>query len=189
VYGVDAMRACHAKLKSRGIPLSSNQIQLSLIYPYALSNGLVDACKELGVGVLAYSPLGLALLTGKYALPDKLPSGPRKALAEKFLRDPNFEALLATMRNIGATKLLGGGGASPAQIALAWCASKGACPIPGARNLKQATSNIEAAGIRLSPSEVAQLDAAASKVEGILSPSLNPFPKKDVFTGMTMYDS
>lgn len=193
-YGVDAMRACHAALKSRGVPLSSNQIQLSLIYPYALSNGLTDACAELGVGVLAYSPLGLGLLTGKFALPDRLPDGPRRALAEKFLADPEFAALIETMRDVGRSVQLPGGaggaaGASPAQVALAWCSAKGACVIPGARTLSQAQSNIAAAEIRLSAEDVARLDAAAARVAPVLSPATNPFPKKDVFTGMTMYDS
>lgn len=186
-YGVDALRACHAKLKSRGIPLSSNQIQLSLLYPYALENGLMDACNELGVGVLAYSPLGLGLLTGKFSLPDKLPEGPRRVVAEKYLRNPNFELLIEAMRDVGESKLPGG--ASPAQVALAWCSAKGACPIPGARTLNQATSNIRAADIRLSADEVARLDAAAAKVEKVLTPEANPFAKKDIFTGLKMYDS
>jgi len=185
-YGVDSMRACRAALASRGVPLSTNQIQLSLLYPYALSNGLMDACAELGVGVLAYSPLALGLLTGKFALPDKLPDGPRRPLAEKYLRDPNFEALLGTMRDVGAGAH---DGASAAQIALAWCTAKGASVIPGARTLSQARSNIAAARIRLSAAEVARLDAAAAAVEKQISPEVNPFPKKDVFTGMTMYDS
>jgi len=188
-YGVDALRACHAKLKSRGIPLVSNQIQMSLIYPFALENGLVDTCKELGVDVLAYSPLGLGMLTGKFALPDQLPEGPRKGIAEQFLRDPNFEALLGTMRDVGASKLPGGETASPAQVALAWCMAEGACPIPGARTLKQASSNIAAVDIRLSAEEIARLDAASAKVKRVLYPEINPFAKKDIFTGMKMYDS
>lgn len=55
-YGSDAMRACAKTLASRGVPLSSNQIQLSLLYPYALSNGLVDTCNELGVQVMLAPP-------------------------------------------------------------------------------------------------------------------------------------
>lgn len=187
-YGVEAMRACHAKLKERGIPLSSNQIQLSLVYPYALSNGLIDACKELNVGILAYSPLGLGVLTGKFSLPDQLPEGPRRGLAEKYLKDPNFISLLDTMKDVGKSKFPGAD-ASPAQIALAWCIAKGTCPIPGARNLKQVESNIAAAEIKLSSEEVARLDSAMAKVNYAVSPEMNPFAKKDVFTGMKMYDS
>lgn len=141
----------------------------------------------LSAQVLAYSPLGLGLLTGKFALPDTLPDGPRKPLAEKFLSDPNFGSLLRTMRDVGAPLLPGG--ATPAQVAIAWCSAKGACAIPGARTLNQAKSNIAAAEIRLSATDVARLDAAAAKVDKVLQPETNPFPKKDVFTGLTMYDS
>lgn len=77
-YGVDAMRACRSKLASRGVPLSSNQIQLSLLYPYALDNGLMDACAEDGVGVLAYSPLALGLLTARARSARAQPARPRR---------------------------------------------------------------------------------------------------------------
>ena len=223
-YGVEALRACHAKLKSRNIPLSSNQIQVSLIYPYALNNGLVDACKELDVGVLAYSPIGLGMLAGKFALPDKLPDGPRKVIAQTLLEDPNFDALISTMRDVGKSY----DAATPAQIAIAWCTAKGLCAIPGvsprhtctlapsvltrtnalrqltirgtlislplytpwqARTLSQAKSNIAAAQIRLGAQDVARLDQAAALIKPAIAPEASPFPKKDVFTGMTMFDS
>ena len=185
-YGVDAMRACNAKLATYGVPLTSNQIQLSLLYPYPLQNGLIKACDELGVQVLAYSPLCLGLLTGKFRKPDKLPDGPRKALAEKYLDDPKFGELLATMTDLGAKNH---GGANAAQMALAWCTAKGASVIPGARTVSQAASNIAAAKIKLSADEVARLDAAAAEVTLVVNPQTNPFPKKDVFTGLAMYDS
>ena len=50
-YGVAAMRAASARLQERGTSLASNQIQLSLLYPFALENGLVDACRELDAEV------------------------------------------------------------------------------------------------------------------------------------------
>lgn len=65
-YGKEAVRACHASLARRGIPLSSNQIQMSLLYRSPLDNGLKSTCDELGVQTIAYSPLALGLLTGKY---------------------------------------------------------------------------------------------------------------------------
>ena len=99
-YGKDAVRACKARLGSRGVPLVSNQIQLSLLYDYPLKNGLIDECKAQGVQVLAYSPLGLGLLTGKYTA-ESLPTGPRKSIAEKALADPAFGPLLDTMREVG----------------------------------------------------------------------------------------
>jgi pyridoxine 4-dehydrogenase len=130
------------------------------------------------------SPLGLGTLTGKFSS-DKLPSGPRKAIAEKLLDDPAFGQLITTMRTVGEAH----DGATPAQVALGWCTAKGACVIPGARTLSQASSNVAAADLRLTPDEVARLDAASSAIKPVLMPETNPFPKKDVFTGLTMYDS
>lgn len=183
-YGSSALRACSATLASRGVPLVSNQIQLSLLYPYAETNGLLDTCNELGVKVLAYSPIALGLLAGKYTK-EKLPSGPRKLIAEKYLDDPNFGGLLQKMAAVGKAH----GDANPAQIAIAWCIAKGACPIPGARTLSQAKSNLAAASIRLSAAEVGELDAAAAAVKPVLTPGGSPFAKKDVFTGQVMFDS
>ena len=71
-YGAEAVEAVSKALGARGIPLYSNQIQYSLLYPFANSNGLKAKCDELGVKVLAYSPIGLGLLSGKYSK-DKLP--------------------------------------------------------------------------------------------------------------------
>ena len=181
-YGKDAVRACKTRLASRGVPLVSNQIQLSLLYNYPLKNGLIDECKAQGVQVLAYSPLGLGLLTGKYTA-ESLPTGPRKSIAEKALADPAFGPLLDTMREVGR------GSASPAQVALAWCAAKGTTVIPGARTLKQAESNLAARNLKLTAADVAALDAASAKLGPVLSPDSGPFPKKDKDTGLVMFDS
>ena len=134
--------------------------------------------------VLAYSPMALGLLTGKYSA-DKLPSGPRSALAAKYFADPAFPGLVDTMRAVGAAH----GGANEAQVALAWCSAKGTTPIPGARTLSQAKSNLGARKVKLTATEVAALDAAAAAITPVLSPDANPFPKKDVRTGLKMYDS
>ena len=92
-YGSDAVRAVSKTLSARGIPLLSNQIQYSLAYPFANSNGLKQTCDDLGVKILAYSPLGLGLLSGKYSLANP-PKGPRKKLAESFFSQPASAELL-----------------------------------------------------------------------------------------------
>lgn len=183
-YGREAVRACHATLASRGVPLVSNQVQLSLLYPYALKNGLKETCDSLGVSTIAYSPLALGLLTGKYTQTN-LPEGPRRALAEKALADPAFSQLLLTMRTIGDAH----GGATPAEVAIAWCLAKGAAVIPGARTISQARSDLAAARLKLNAEEVQLLDLASSAITPVLSPEVNPFPKEDIFTKLRMYDS
>ena len=114
-------------------PNGQNQIQYSLLYPFANSNGLKQRCDELGVTVLAYSPLGLGLLSGKYSR-EKLPEGPRAQLAKTFFTE-NAESAERLVAAVGAAASKHGG--TPSQVAINWCLAKGTLPIPGARNLEQ----------------------------------------------------
>jgi len=184
-YGVDATRACHAALAKRGVVLSTNQIQYSLLYRYPeTDNGLLQCCKDLGVQVLSYSPLALGMLAGAYT-PDKPPQGPRKGLYEKLTSTPDYENLLSTMRDVASGKK----DATVAQVALNWARSKGTIPIPGARTLNQAKSNFGALKWQLSDEEDRALDAAARKVTTFTTPDMVPFPKEDINTHLRMFDS
>ena len=66
-YSAEQMRLAHAELAKRGIPLASNQVQYSLLYRKPEVDGVLEACRELGVTLLAYSPLAMGALTGKYS--------------------------------------------------------------------------------------------------------------------------
>ena len=66
-YSAEQMRLAHAELTKRGIPLASNQVQYSLLYRKPEVDGVLDACHELGVTLIAYSPLAQGALTGKYS--------------------------------------------------------------------------------------------------------------------------
>jgi len=182
-YGVDAMRACHAKLAERGIKLATNQIQMSLLYRWPIDNGLLDACKELDVKVLSYSPLALGFLTGKYDA-THLPSGPRAKTAELLFHDGAYEQLLAVIRNVAENH-----DAPVSQVALNWCIAKGTIPIPGARTINQAKQNLSTLDWKLTAEEERLLDDASSKVTGFITPDKNPFPRVDKDTGLKMYDS
>merc|ERR1712087_103607 len=152
-------------------------------YRWPLENGLLDACKELDVKVLSYSPLALGFLTGKYSK-DNLPSGPRKVLGEKlFLENDNFSELEKVMKTIASSH----DNASLSQVALNWARAKGTIPIPGARTLKQVKQNIGALAWSMSSDEIKALDEAASKVPSYTSPDASPFPKKDKNTGLVMF--
>lgn len=183
-YGVDAIRACHAKLAERGIPLSTDQIQLSLLYTYPLNNGLMDTCKELGVQVLSYSPLGLGMLTGKYNK-DNLPKGPRNILFRNLQTTPDYQNLLTTMDQVAAKHK----DATKAQVAINWAINKGSVPIPGARTVSQVQKNYAALDWKLSKADEKMLDKAAAKVTTFTKPEASPFPKKDKDTGLVMFDS
>lgn len=185
-YGVDALRACHAALAKRGVPLTSNQIQFNLLYRFPEQNGLLQACKDLDVQVLAYSPLALGLLTGKYLSEPSLKQikGPRKKLFAKTVDNPEFQRLMSTMKEVAANH---GNSVNIPQVAINWCRAKGTIPIPGARNLRQVQSNYAALSWDLSAKEIAMLDDAATY--SYVDPSVAPWPKQDKDTGLIMFDS
>eukprot|EP00291_Cryptomonas_curvata_P026987 CAMPEP_0172174562 /NCGR_PEP_ID=MMETSP1050-20130122/13738_1 /TAXON_ID=233186 /ORGANISM="Cryptomonas curvata, Strain CCAP979/52" /LENGTH=314 /DNA_ID=CAMNT_0012846561 /DNA_START=161 /DNA_END=1102 /DNA_ORIENTATION=+ len=155
-YSAKRLVAVHRALAARGVPLASNQVQYSLVHRNPERNGVRAACDDLGVRVLAYSPLGQGLLSGGYSK-ECLPGGPRGALFRD--RFEQTAPLLSVMRAISESS-----GKTPAQVALNWCLCKGAIPIPGARNAKQAADNGGAMGWRLTADEVAALDEASAGI-------------------------
>ncbi|XBJ01317.1 hypothetical protein VPH35_020986 [Triticum aestivum] len=75
-YNEKRLRDAHARLKKRGVPLAVNQVNYSLIYRTPEENGVKAACDELGVTLIAYSPIAQGVLSGKYT-PENPPTGPR----------------------------------------------------------------------------------------------------------------
>ena len=188
-YGVDAVRACHAALARRGVPLSSNQIQYSLLYQHPeKSNGLLRCCEDLGMDVLAYSPLALGLLTGKYASLDdtRAIGGPRRSLFEKNVSNPQYADILKAMGDVAECHA--DAGANIPQVAINWCIAKGTIPIPGARTLGQVKSNYGSLDWKMSVGEVEHLDKVSSGFSYI-DPGASPFPRVDKDTGLVMFDS
>ncbi len=149
-YSEKEMRAIHAALATHGVALATNQIEFSLLRTMPESNGLLGACKELGVVVLAYSPIGQGRLTGKYSAANPPPG--RRSFSDYPMAE--IDPLLADLRRIGERH----GGKTPAQVALNWVICKGAVPIPGAKNQEQAAQNAGALGWRLTEDEVRALD-------------------------------
>jgi aryl-alcohol dehydrogenase-like predicted oxidoreductase len=158
-YNPDQTRRAHAALAERGVPLVSNQVQYSLLHRRPERNGLFDVCRELDVTLIAYSPLAMGVLTGKYT-PDNSPPGIR---GRRYRRDylAQVQPLIALLREIGEAR----GELTPAQVALNWVICKGGVPIPGAKNARQAEDNAGALGWRLSGEEVAALDAASEGLQ------------------------
>lgn len=139
-------------LARRQIPLASNQVKYSMLDRRPERSGLVDLCKRLGVTLIAYSPLEKGILTGKYS-PENQPRG---FLAWRYNKTylAKIEPIIASLREIGEIH----GGKSPSAVVLNWLMCKGAVPIPGARNKKQAQDNAGALGWQLSGEEVGRLD-------------------------------
>jgi aryl-alcohol dehydrogenase-like predicted oxidoreductase len=152
-YSAKETRAIDAALRSRGLRLATNQIEYSLLRTRPESTGVIDACRELGVTPLAYSPIGQGRLTGKYSAANP-PPGKRT-----FSNHPmeKVDAVVAELRTVGDAH----DGKTPSQVALNWLMAKGALPIPGAKNAKQATDNAGALGWSITPDERKTLDAVA----------------------------
>jgi aryl-alcohol dehydrogenase-like predicted oxidoreductase len=152
-YSVAQMERAHTVLGRRGIPLAANQVQYSIVHRSPEKNGVLAACREMRVTLVAYSPLGMGVLTGKYSMENPLP-GIRGRMYNKRLA--SLQPLLTLLGEIGQAR-----NKTPAQIALNWVICKGAVPIPGAKNAQQASQNAGALGWRLTDEEVASLDATS----------------------------
>jgi len=158
-FTVNQMKKSHHVLAKHGVHLSSNQVHFSLLHRQPEENGLLDACSELGALLIAYSPLEMGLLSGKYS-PENPPPGQRgHRFNSKFLH--NLVPLRNLMREIGEDR----GGKSPSQVAINWVIAKGAFPIPGVKNALQAADIVEAMSWSLTESEVATLDKASEGIQ------------------------
>lgn len=156
-FGQSQMLAAYSALARHGVALASNQVHYSLLNRTVEKNGTLARCQELGIRLIAYSPLEQGLLTGKYSV-DAPPPGTRGRMYPGML--PKIEPLLKLMTAIGQDH----GGKSQAQVALNWVICKGALPIPGAKNAKQAQQNAGGLGWRLTDEEVAKLDEASDVI-------------------------
>ncbi len=151
----DQMRRAFDWLATRGIRLASNQVEYSLLKRDVETNGILDACRELNVRLIAYSPLAMGMLSGKYT-PQAPPPGVRGVRYRRPLLS-TLPALIGVLDDLGGAH----GGKTRNQVALNWLVCKGALPIPGAKSAAHARDNAGAAGWRLTAEEVAALDAAS----------------------------
>ncbi len=120
---------------------------------------VLPTCQALGIGFVAYSPLGRGFLTGTLTSPDDLAANDRRREHPRFAA-ANFArnaALLASLRAVAA-----GHGATPAQVAIAWLLAKGGdiLPIPGTKRVSRLEENAAAADLTLTAEDMARLDAA-----------------------------
>jgi aryl-alcohol dehydrogenase-like predicted oxidoreductase len=158
-FNAQRVRRSADALERRGFCLSSNQVQYSLLYRAPETNGVLEACKEKGVTLVAYSPLTQGLLGGRYVPGGPLPSGPRAAIYASKIKE--ITLLLDLMRKIGEER----GGKTPAQVALNWIMKQGIVPIPGAKNAKQVEELAGACGWVLTDGEWEELDRESRKVK------------------------
>lgn len=157
-FGPRRLALAHQYLQERGITIATLQIQYSLLCPEPLtSSDLRGLCRDLGIKIIAYSPLTLGLLTGKYQPQGPYPPGLRNFLFRRLL--PSLKPLLATLGAVAQAREK-----TPAQVALNWCIQKDTLPIPGAKTLAQAQENSGALGWSLDAGEMAELDGIVGKL-------------------------
>lgn len=159
-FSAGRMRAMHAALARRGVPLVSNQMPYSLLNRKIESNGVLTAAKELGITLIAYSPLAQGLLSGKFHDdPSLIQSrvGPRKFL-------PAFRASgLARSRPLieELKKVAQAHRATPSQVALNWLVTfhgDTVVAIPGATKRRHAEENVGSMAFTLTPDEARRID-------------------------------
>jgi aryl-alcohol dehydrogenase-like predicted oxidoreductase len=157
-YSAAQLRLAHAVLAERGIPLASHQVEYSLLHRAPEVNGVLDACRELGITLIAYQPLAQGVLTGKYRPGDR-PKGIRR-FGRYFRGDglKKAQPVVALLGEIGERY-----SKTPAQVALRWLIEKErVLPIPGAKNGRQAAGNAEALSFTLVDPEIEALDQATT---------------------------
>ncbi|MHB1045609.1 MAG: aldo/keto reductase [Thermoanaerobaculia bacterium] len=142
-------------------PVSALQTEYSL-WTRDPEEGLLAVCRELGIGFVAYSPLGRGFLTGRFRRFEDLPEGDYRRLAPRFQGD-NFQKNLDVVAKVG--EIAREKGCTPAQLALAWLHAQGkdVVPIPGTKTRARLEENVGALGVSLSPAVLARIEAVAPK--------------------------
>lgn len=149
--GAETLRRAH-----RAYPISVLQTEYSLWFR-DVERDVIPVCRELGIGYVAYAPLGRGLLTGRIRKVDDLAPNDRRRQHPRF-QPENLARNVKLVEELEA--MARGQGVTAAQLALAWLLAQGEdiVPIPGTNQVKNVELNAAAADIRLSPEKVARLN-------------------------------
>ena len=154
-------------------PITALQSEWSL-WSRDIEGGVVDTARSLGIGIVAYSPLGRGFLTGQITSPDDFPEGDFRKFLPRF-RGDSFAgniALVDRVRSLAEAK-----GCTPGQLALAWVLSRGddVVPIPGTKRRTYLAENVAALDVELTPSDLAAIEEAfpAGAVSGDRYPDMS----------------
>ncbi len=157
--GAQTVRRAHAVQ-----PVTALQNEYSLWTRGPETNGILQACEELGIGLVAYSPLGKGFLTGAMSKDTKIGDNDFRKILPRFTPEAmeTNQALIDLLKRIGEDKQ-----ATPAQIALAWLLARKPwiVPIPGTTKLHRLEENLGAADIALSAEDLARIETAAAAIQ------------------------
>ena len=157
--GVQTLRRAHAVQ-----PVTALQNEYSLWWRAPATNGILEACDELGIGFVPYSPLGKGFLTGAFMKDTKLPEGDFRATTPRFQPEAMAinQAFVELLKRVAAEK-----GATPAQIALGWLLAQRPyiVPIPGTTKLHRLEENIGATSVELTPGDLNEINEGATSIQ------------------------
>ena len=157
--GVQTLRRAHAVQ-----PVTAVQNEYSLWWREAETNGILDACDELGIGFVPYSPLGRGFLTGAINKHTKIAESDFRATVPRFAPEAmeKNQAFVDLLKRVAEEK-----SATPAQIALAWLLAQRPyiVPIPGTTKLHRLEENIAATNVELTAADLHEIDESASQIE------------------------
>jgi aryl-alcohol dehydrogenase-like predicted oxidoreductase len=157
--GAQTVRRAHAVQ-----PVTALQNEFSMWTRGPETNGIFDACEELGIGLVAYSPLGKGFLTGAMGKDSKLEENDFRKLLPRFTPEAmeKNQALIERIRTIAEDRQ-----ATPAQVALAWILAQKPwiVPIPGTTKLSRFEENIAAAELTLSEGDLSAIAAALAEID------------------------
>ncbi|KAI9062200.1 Aldo/keto reductase [Trametes sanguinea] len=152
-------------------PIAAVQVEYS---PFALDIedeqiGLLKAARELGVKIVAYSPVGRGLLTGKIKSPDDLPEDDGRRNFPRFSKE-NFPKVLRVVDSIKAIAVKYN--ATPAQVCLAWLLAQGddIIPIPGTTKVANLKENLGALNVKLAPQDIEEIRKIAVVADKTVGP-------------------
>jgi aryl-alcohol dehydrogenase-like predicted oxidoreductase len=155
----DTIRRAHATY-----PITAVQSEYSL-WSRDIEAEVIPALRELGIGLVAYSPIGRGFLAGRFTDPSELDAGDFRRNNPRFVGDAleQNQRLAAKVREIAQEK-----GIAPGQLALAWVLSRGSdvVPIPGTKRVAYLEENWGATEVRLSDDELARIDAELPAAAG-----------------------
>ena len=156
--------AVHTLRRAHSVqPVTAVQNEYSLWWRAPETNGILEACDDLGIGFVPYSPLGKGFLTGAMDKDTKVAQGDFRASIPRFSPEAmeKNQGFVDLLKRVAAEKR-----ATPAQIALAWLLAQRSyiVPIPGTTKLHRLEENIGAANVQLTDTDLREIDEAASHI-------------------------
>ena len=154
--GISEVSAEQIRKAHATFPITAVQNEISLFGREVETNGVYDLTQELGIGLVAYSPLGRGFITGEIKSPDDIPEDDFRRLIPRFQGQQFYKNLdlVRELEQIGKEKEV-----TPSQLAIAWLIQKGIVPIPGTKRVRYVEQNIAAADILLTAQELQRIEA------------------------------